>query len=480
MESPAVHPDPLKRAEPSRRAEPVRRREEEPNGPDFAALLQNVVALSRTPELEAAQPAARRQPTEAARTERNEARPEPSDVPRDEDRDASRRARAVEPRDGRAETSDRAQPRAEAGTEARTTDPTDSGERRSKLAAAKELELRPETVGRTEPKEATEGARLEKAPLDALKPAVGAQPAKPAQGTVKPTPDADPNVGRIAEAIADLTAPSEGEPRDSRPVGKPSPELAAGDAKPQPEVGETKTRPGFATATGVTDAPDAEAEPIDLTRALAAEDELDDAESQRLLELERKRGIDDARIQSMLEGKGEAFAAAAGRSGGGALGGQGREPGQFGKAMLGAKGSKGPTTPQAAAGFSGQIETQLKADRPEAPQRPRGIARAVLEQAREMARARRTELGKLSLSIRLDETTEVQLRITPRADGTHELAFMVADPRLRHELQRALPEIRNTASELPIDVADVWIGDIESTDSEIVDDREELDAGEEA
>ena len=64
---------------------------------------------------------------------------------------------------------------------------------------------------------------------------------------------------------------------------------------------------------------------------------------------------------------------------------------------------------------------------------------------------------KLSIDLRGDAGLPVRLTIEPDGDGHHRVAFLVAHGRLRDELKKAMPEIRDAVAQFPVDVTDVSI-----------------------
>ena len=66
--------------------------------------------------------------------------------------------------------------------------------------------------------------------------------------------------------------------------------------------------------------------------------------------------------------------------------------------------------------------------------------------------------ARVPLELRLDEAqVPMRLRISPTADGQHQVKFLVQSPEARRELRKLLPEIETTLAELPIEVADVQV-----------------------
>lgn len=201
--------------------------------------------------------------------------------------------------------------------------------------------------------------------------------------------------------------------------------------------------------------------PEALQEALLAEDAAIEEEMRRLETHERQRGIEDARIRAQL-----AAPATLGNSGtrSGFEDHASGERAPFSKSLFApalGRAAGAESSPEASATLSSPALDAARPPEASAPaERARQAARLLLERAREMTRERQLESGKLSLTIRLDEESQLRLTITPRGDGTHELAFMVADPRLRQALERSLPELRSAADELPIDVVDIWIGEV--------------------
>lgn len=454
METPAVHPDPLKRAEGlrSREARANRRGEEAVEGPDFGALLQNLVSQPHPLDLKAL-PAANKeakppaQPLEAKEAEVR-AQPEAQEAPKKKDQP---------------EAAAKAESRAD--TPERPSKPTAEGNATGKTAKAAP-EARPQAEAVPAPEPRTETSPVPSAPAAPVAPEVARSQAiapklvaVPEQGVGTAS---DGEVLRLAEAIGKL-AGEETQPAETKPVPEAkAPLVAKAEAPALPRPAAEPAKPVLTDTSApvfdhIAEAPGEET--LDVAKALAAEDKQAELESQRMHELERRRGIDEARIQSLVDRQGKAAPAAAGQSGSGAMGDQGRGGQPNPDRTLVQKAQASTSTPQALSGLPAGPEASPRAESVRVTPRARAVAHAVLEQAREMARSRQTESGKLSLTIQLDESTEIKLRITPRNDGTHELAFMIADPKLRDELQRALPEIRSTASELPIDVSDVWIGD---------------------
>lgn len=255
---------------------------------------------------------------------------------------------------------------------------------------------------------------------------------------------------------------------ESHPSGHLGPVTeSVDDLRPPHSAGpQAAASPGEGVQTTAADREEAQSVEDGLREALAREDEALDAEVQRLDRLERQRGVDEARIRAQVE-QGPKSAVPAG-GGTAQLFGQGfQSPSgqgqQSGFAAPLAQNSDSESKPvDGRAGWS--LGVEAKANTPtgvESTPRARQTIQATIERIRELAQNQKLEGGKVNLSIRLDEVTQVRLTISSKADGGHELALLVADPKLRGELNRALPEIRNAAAELPFSITEVLIGPIE-------------------
>lgn len=264
-----------------------------------------------------------------------------------------------------------------------------------------------------------------------------------AAGPSTPTAPRGSEIEKVARAVAQLAA--------DKPAVEREPEL-------QEQV-EAKSR-GPAIASELSSEPP-QATPsrepsgeLELYDVLAAEDELAEREMHRQDQMERQRGLDDARIRAQVAHP-VAEARPAGQEAFG-QGGQGFSNGQ------GQTGREGKTSPEVKAldALASTQAAQAPRETAATPSRVRRTLQAAVERVREMQKERSFDQGKVALTIRLDDATQVKLTISPRGDGTHELALLVADPKLRHELQRSLPEIRDVTTELPIDVAEVLIGEM--------------------
>ncbi|MGF1510212.1 MAG: hypothetical protein ACFB9M_12000 [Myxococcota bacterium] len=83
-------------------------------------------------------------------------------------------------------------------------------------------------------------------------------------------------------------------------------------------------------------------------------------------------------------------------------------------------------------------------------------AQRLVAEAREKALQSRE--SRLPLNLNLEESAiPMRLRFTPRADGRHDVAFVVASYRDHLELKKRLPEIQRVLTELPLDLTDVQI-----------------------
>ena len=461
METPALRPDPPGPAARTARPEPPSTNEQGER-PDFSVLLAQLARVPTEPVLTSGAPRPERPTFEAPSREVAEA------SPREDREDRPKTQEAPERRDRPTSA-----PEARANTPVKVETAGDGAEAQTAQ--------RPARVDAPE-------ARPGQAPVDG--PRVGANEAptpevdaaKPVDKgpALAPVDRPDQAVTELAKGILRLQADGSGKGDSVPPSRSPEAVQASVDEQPRPDLQPGPARSGEAkketlrplAQPGVVQPPDDPGTSVDeLGEALRMEDELADEEVRRMDRLDRQRAIDEARLRTLVRGPGDLAA------GGGALGGQSGSPGGqgdsgfAGRAPLVLPKASASAAPMEAPAFTLPTETSTpEARRPTAP-RARPVVQTVLQQAREMARERRLEQGKLNLSIRIDEATEVKLTITPRADGTHELAFLVADPKLREELQRAIPEIRDAATELPIDVADVWIGGVvdETPDREVID-----------
>ena len=89
----------------------------------------------------------------------------------------------------------------------------------------------------------------------------------------------------------------------------------------------------------------------------------------------------------------------------------------------------------------------------------RAEAQQILNEAIARFRALQSELSldrRLNIDLRTDAGTSVRLVIQPEGDQ-HRIAFLVGHDRLRDELRRSLPEIREAATHFPVDVADISV-----------------------
>lgn len=93
----------------------------------------------------------------------------------------------------------------------------------------------------------------------------------------------------------------------------------------------------------------------------------------------------------------------------------------------------------------------------ETTHRARQIVYASIERLKEITRNRQFNNGKLNLSINIDDVTRVKLTITAKEGGGHELALLVANPKLRNELKRSVAELKSAATDLPIDISDIVV-----------------------
>lgn len=64
---------------------------------------------------------------------------------------------------------------------------------------------------------------------------------------------------------------------------------------------------------------------------------------------------------------------------------------------------------------------------------------------------------RFSIDLRGDDGLPVRLTIQPDGEGQHRVAFLVAHARLRDELRRSMPEIRDAVAHFPVTVSDVSI-----------------------
>lgn len=266
------------------------------------------------------------------------------------------------------------------------------------------------------------------------------------------------DITKVAEVIHKLA--SEDTPKLANSSHEQAPTIEKNAASKAPIVAiEAKSESKITQEGSMVDAK--------VSEALAAEDERVRVEAKRAENIERQRSIDEARVRVLVQDKG---ATQSGLGGGGFAKNSDQGSGKFsGRAPLAAVASTPSSNPSPAAAFASQLQqaspTPEKAAQPPAKK----LARMVLEQARELTKSRRVDLQKMNLTIQLDEANEVKIRFAPRGDGTHELAFMVGNHKLKDELQRALPEIRDIATELPLTITDILFGDWSSTESEMPD-----------
>ena len=278
--------------------------------------------------------------------------------------------------------------------------------------------------------------------------------------TDSPGPDFSltPEERQFAEAIQEAA--------DSSPVEAiDAPEAAEAEA---PEPTEPKRAATEPRATSIRPTKPLEVDvktSLRLEEALAAEDEAENLEVHRLEQLERSRALDEARIYAQASRESGLPGPGAGQASGGFGGDPNsrQSPGQDSRwAMLALARETTPLLRSAEPSIEGMVAStsgrsmSAPSVSPDPVHRAR---RAVLEQIREQAKNKSMSSGRLQLTIQLDEVNQVKLAISPRPDGTHELAFWVADPRLREELRRSIPEIRLAATELPVEVAEVFVGE---------------------
>ncbi|MEL7368346.1 MAG: hypothetical protein AAFN74_05495, partial [Myxococcota bacterium] len=102
-----------------------------------------------------------------------------------------------------------------------------------------------------------------------------------------------------------------------------------------------------------------------------------------------------------------------------------------------------PSTPTTATDTDGQLDAR----------------RIIAEMKLRLNALQRENSPIRTLSIDLQNPGEsvVRLTIQPAGGGQHRIAFFVAQTHLRNELRRALPQIREAASHLPVDVSDISI-----------------------
>ncbi len=137
---------------------------------------------------------------------------------------------------------------------------------------------------------------------------------------------------------------------------------------------------------------------------------------------------------------------------------------KLGTGLFGGKGGRtfGPTGlpsfgSESSAGMHGApISPSSSGSEPEVVARARYAQALAVERARAVSE-NRAPGAPVHLSIPLDESG-LRLRISPRGDGTHELALLVADPRLRQELERGRRELELALKDLPIAIIELVIG----------------------
>ncbi|MEO1232656.1 MAG: hypothetical protein AAFZ18_27550 [Myxococcota bacterium] len=297
-------------------------------------------------------------------------------------------------------------------------------------------------------------------PSPELGPKEGSKPGLDASG---PAPAPSSEVERVARAVAQL-AETEGSGAST------APRLST------PALPDDESH-GIDPAA-VTSKEEDSAE-LSLDEALSTEEEIAELERQRQEAMERRRGLDEARIRAHME---RPQAARPVGSGAAANGG-------FGQSDLGGRSETSKSTlATSSARPSASTPVEALAERLSSPQRgdvesakapprARQALQAAVERLKELQSQRQLDSGRLALTIRIDESTSVKMTISPRGDGSHELAFLVADPKLRGELQRALPEIRSTATELPLEIAEVMVGALDEPDMSIESEQREI-AGE--
>ncbi|MBK6690276.1 MAG: hypothetical protein IPG45_37770 [Deltaproteobacteria bacterium] len=69
----------------------------------------------------------------------------------------------------------------------------------------------------------------------------------------------------------------------------------------------------------------------------------------------------------------------------------------------------------------------------------------------------RPHLQPLRLRFENEDGTPMRLLVSPGPGGQHKITVVVANPQLRDELKRALPELSSAVSELPLDVSEIDI-----------------------
>ena len=123
------------------------------------------------------------------------------------------------------------------------------------------------------------------------------------------------------------------------------------------------------------------------------------------------------------------------------------------------------------AGFTPLFEIPVGSPEPTSTASPR-TSRAEAQQLLNEAIARfnqhlsdQTWNRRFSIDLKGDDGMPVRLTIQPDGDGQHRVAFLVAHARLRDELKRALPEIRDAVTHLPVDVSDVSVDAFPATEA---------------
>lgn len=269
----------------------------------------------------------------------------------------------------------------------------------------------------------------------------------------------DVETERVAQSFARYAAaqPSEGE----------STERAERIA--EPDKVDTKPALGSAPTLHVEDseptedgleADEAELE-ARIAEALSAEEELAEAEARKLDLDDRRRNLEDLRLRAQARGgvslppSGAAASGGFGDTAGRDSFARGRgEPGTLVRAV-----GTSVTLPEGSDGFAQKLEAARGSALAQKPSVTRSNAAEAVEQVRKLAKARGLDAGKMNLTIRLDERTQLKMTISPRLDGGHELSLLTADTALREELRRTIPELREVTDDLPIDITDILVGE---------------------
>ena len=202
-----------------------------------------------------------------------------------------------------------------------------------------------------------------------------------------------------------------------------------------------------------------------IAEAIALEDERSQTEHSDREQIHRQRSFDEARIRALVD---KQLAQGAASNGGGAMGGGGHKSGHGEQQNLSPLLLKTESNPISAAVRNTPFEKIADAEIAQKISTPHKTRQQVIqlsvERLREISRDRQLEHGKLNLTIHLDESAQIKMVISPRGDGSHQLALLIANPKLRHELQRSEPELKSAAAELPIDISDIIIGPVEELD----------------